>query len=168
MFSSRVSASHLRVIPSSCAPEFVTSHRGVCFVDQPIKPHIAGSLKIHRPSIIVSSVNYFHARSTHRASVCPPLWRAPRPSLSAPAYTRLRTLLAHPLTLFPAPAAATHPAMSFLHDAHDQLAVSNAAAAAYTYTSGVLGSYRSPSATNPVSFRAVRISYGDCFARAMR
>jgi len=58
--------------------------------------------------------------------------------------------------------------MSFWHDAHDQLAVSNAAAAVYTYTSGVLCSYRSPSATNPASFRAVRISYGDCFARAMR
>jgi len=34
--------------------------------------------------------------------------------------------------------------MSFWHDAHDQMAVSNAAAAAYTYTSGMLGSYRSP------------------------
>jgi len=58
--------------------------------------------------------------------------------------------------------------LSFWHDAHDQLAVSNATAAAYTYTSGVLGSYRSPSATNPASFRSVCISYGDCFARAMR
>jgi len=54
------------------------------------------------------------------------------------------------------------------HDAQDQLAVSNAAAAAYTYTSGVHGSYRSPSATNPASFNAVRISYGDCLARATR
>ena len=58
--------------------------------------------------------------------------------------------------------------MSFWHDTHDQLAVNNAVASAYTYTSGVLGLYRSPSAINPASFRAVRISYGNCFARAMR
>jgi len=138
---------------------------GCCFVDWPIEPHIPGSLKIDRPSTIVSSVIEFHARSTQRARV----WRiAPGPSLLEPTYTRPQSLLAHPLTLLSAPAAPTHPAMSCWHDAHDQLAVSHSAAAVYTCTSAVLGSYRSPSATHPASFCAVRVSFGDCSARAMR
>jgi len=147
-----------------CA-RFCDVTQGCCFVDWPIETHIPGSLKIDRPSTIVSSVIEFYARSTQRARV----WRrAPRPSLLEPTYTRPRSLLAHPLTLLSAPAARTHPAMSCWHDAHDQLAVSHSAAAVYTCTNAVLGSYRSPSATHPASFCPVRVSYGDCSARAMR
>jgi len=134
-------------------------------VDWPIEPHVPGSLKMDRPSTIVSSVIEFHARSTQRARVSR---RAPCPSLLEPTYTRPQCLLSRPLTLLSAPAAPTHSAMSCWHDAHDQLAVSHSVAAVDTCTSGVLGSYRSPSSTHSASFCAVCISYGDCSARAMR